>query len=534
VRELEARGEMMSQRLEEIRVEQSRLEAAAPDGTSPTVGRLLAELQAVAVQATSSGASAFLPSAEDVIAGDVLSAAQELHASITSLVEGSRARVLELQRVERGLADAAQRRARRRELLQQVSAQRAAAEVAEAALASLIEERETLARRLAEVRAAITAAKATADEFAAFLVSAEPFVDGESCPVCEQRITPADVAARLRERSQHIPDSLRMLEDERRTLEEQDAALKKRTAQPEASLVSLRDQIASLEMEQTRLDASETEWHAVLAAASLSDDPDPADVASGRQLQAARVTEGDQLTRQVDAVLVKARYLASEDRRSRLAEQERRLQEERSNAVAQGEHARASHKLLQGITAAAKESELDIVKRLTLEQKPLLNALYQRLRPHPILDQLDIDFGQFSQRGEVYFHAVAGDKRANVSAIFSSAQLNAVAICIFLSLNISAGEARVALLDDPIQNMDDFNALGLLDLLRSVSQGRQVVVSTHDAQLGELMRRKLRPLQLTRRTITHEFAGYDELGPRVDTKVDEFSEPPHLLPSLAA
>lgn len=129
---------------------------------------------------------------------------------------------------------------------------------------------------------------------------------------------------------------------------------------------------------------------------------------------------------------------------------------------------------------------------------------------------------------------MAGDKRANVSAIFSSAQLNAVAICIFLSLNISAGEARFALLDDPIQNMDDFNVLGLLDLLRSVSEGRQVVVSTHDAQLGELMRRKLRPLRLTLRTISHEFTGYDELGPRVETEVDEFSEPPQLLPSLVA
>ena len=101
------------------------------------------------------------------------------------------------------------------------------------------------------------------------------------------------------------------------------------------------------------------------------------------------------------------------------------------------------------------------------EQRPLLNALYRRLRPHPVLDQLDIEFGQFSQRGEVYFEAVAGEKRANVSAIFSSAQLNAVAICVFLATNVSAGETRFALLDDPIQNMDDFNVLGLLDLLRS-------------------------------------------------------------------
>ena len=60
------------------------------------------------------------------------------------------------------------------------------------------------------------------------------------------------------------------------------------------------------------------------------------------------------------------------------------------------------------------------------------------------------------------------------------------------------------------------------------------MVSTHDLQLGELMRRKLRPLQLTRRTITHAFTGYDEFGPRVETKIDEFSETPELLPALVA
>ncbi|MGB0090915.1 MAG: hypothetical protein WBP81_00010 [Solirubrobacteraceae bacterium] len=71
----------ISQRLEEIRVEQSRLEAGAPEGTSPTVERLLAELQAIAAHATSLGIAVFLPGPDALIAGDVLSAGQELRAS---------------------------------------------------------------------------------------------------------------------------------------------------------------------------------------------------------------------------------------------------------------------------------------------------------------------------------------------------------------------------------------------------------------------------------------------------------------------
>ncbi len=388
--------------------------------------------------------------------------------------------------------------------------------------------------RLAEVRAAIGAANATADEFAGFLLSAEEFVQADQCPVCEQPILPDQVRTRLRERAVQIPDSLRSLEQERRALEDGEHRLDEQVARPRVSLAGLRERIVALQDEQRRLEASEAEWQAALASAGLPGDPDPEEVSSQHQVEATRAAQGEQWMNDVDALLARARYLASEDRRSWLADEQQRLHAEQQAVLASAQRAQASRTLLQGVTAAAKESELEIVERLMLEQKPLLNALYQRLRPHPVLDQLDVEFGQFSQRGEVYFEAMAHETRANVSAIFSSAQLNAVAICIFLAINLSAGDARFALLDDPIQNMDDFNVLGLLDLLRSISAGREVVLSTHDAQLGELMRRKLRPLQLTRRTISHEFTGYDALGPQVKTEIDEFSETPEFLPALVA
>jgi hypothetical protein len=228
------------------------------------------------------------------------------------------------------------------------------------------------------------------------------------------------------------------------------------------------------------------------------------------------------------------RYLASADRRSQLVAEERRLHEDLEKASVELQRAYTAGAILRGIVGAAKSSEVNIVRQLMVEQQPLLNALYQRLRPHPVLDHLDVEFGQFGDRGEIYFQAVSGDTRANVSAIFSSAQLNSVAICIFLAHNISAGNGRFALLDDPIQNMDDFNVLGLLDLLRAISDGRQVILSTHDTQLGALMRRKLRPRQHGRRTITHEFMGYSESGPAVESRIDEFEQAPQILDTLVA
>jgi hypothetical protein len=85
------------------------------------------------------------------------------------------------------------------------------------------------------------------------------------------------------------------------------------------------------------------------------------------------------------------------------------------------------------------------------------------------------------------------------------------------------------MLDDPIQNMDDFNVLGLLDLLRNVGPERQLVISTHDEQLGELARQKLRPRDPGSRTITHSFENYDADGPQVKTLIDDYQAPRPLV-----
>lgn len=122
-----------------------------------------------------------------------------------------------------------------------------------------------------------------------------------------------------------------------------------------------------------------------------------------------------------------------------------------------------------------------------------------------------------------------------MSMMFSSAQLNAVAVCIFLSLSLlrPQGGFSWVLLDDPIQNMDDYNILGLVDLLRSIRGERQVIVSTHDEQIGELLRRKLRPQEPGQRTAVHRFVSIDKNGPKILSTVDEYRPAPFVLESVA-
>jgi energy-coupling factor transporter ATP-binding protein EcfA2 len=68
-------------------------------------------------------------------------------------------------------------------------------------------------------------------------------------------------------------------------------------------------------------------------------------------------------------------------------------------------------------------------------------------------------------------------------------------------------------LDDPLQNLDDVDLLGLVDLLRRITPHRQLVVTTHDRHFGALLARKLRPLDESRRVSVVDILGWDRSGP---------------------
>jgi hypothetical protein len=215
---------------------------------------------------------------------------------------------------------------------------------------------------------------------------------------------------------------------------------------------------------------------------------------------------------------------------------ELRLRNERAPLVEEEQRLKAAMSTLERLTRDAKAAEIEIVQGVIAAQMPVLRALYQRLNPHPLFDGLDVTYGNFDGKGEVYYRARRGDTTGNVSMMFSSAQLNAVGVCIFLSLSLMrpAGGVSWVLLDDPIQNMDDYNILGLVDLLRSFRGQRQVIVSTHDDQIGELLRRKLRPQRPEERTAVHRFLSIDEEGPRIVSTVDQFAAQPFVLEAATA
>ena len=139
---------------------------------------------------------------------------------------------------------------------------------------------------------------------------------------------------------------------------------------------------------------------------------------------------------------------------------------------------------------------------------------------------------------------VVKDEQADVTAdpllVFSSSQANVAALSYFLALGWAAGDGGLPflMLDDPLQSMDDVNALGFADLCRHVRRQRQLIVSTHDRRLAALLARKLAPRSERDRTKLIEFATWTSEGPQFEERWVESQthdgEARHLIHTDAA
>ena len=154
------------------------------------------------------------------------------------------------------------------------------------------------------------------------------------------------------------------------------------------------------------------------------------------------------------------------------------------------------------------------------EIEPILQRIFARIDPHPTFRDLKLATEFFRGKGrlDAEIHDMLESKFSKTpETVLSSSQLNALAVSIFLSLNLALPNLplQAALLDDPIQSLDDINLLGLVDLLRRTKDRRQLVVSTHDARFGKLLARKLRPASDEQTTSVIELRGWNRTGPEV-------------------
>ncbi len=166
--------------------------------------------------------------------------------------------------------------------------------------------------------------------------------------------------------------------------------------------------------------------------------------------------------------------------RQKVASAEQRLSKCRS-ASNQSKEALATIRRVQGEYVSEQLAQLE----------PLMLELYQRLRPH-----IDWPEVRYRLRGDVRrMLSLEIGQGLNPSFMFSSGQRRAAGLSFLLAVHLSRKWCRLEtlVLDDPVQHIDDYRALHLVEVLAAVRRtGRQILCTVEDDSLGKLLARRLR------------------------------------------
>ncbi|MCU4158414.1 hypothetical protein J1N10_20750, partial [Carboxylicivirga sp. A043] len=131
----------------------------------------------------------------------------------------------------------------------------------------------------------------------------------------------------------------------------------------------------------------------------------------------------------------------------------------------------------------------------------LINDLYKRIDPHPDYKRLKFicDFKDDKPKLNVCLYKDDSDEDPIIPNLyFSTAQLNILSLSIFLAKALNAKDdegnpIESIFIDDPIQSMDSINILSTIDLFRGivVNQKKQIILSTHDENFHNLLKKKM-------------------------------------------
>jgi DNA repair exonuclease SbcCD ATPase subunit len=144
----------------------------------------------------------------------------------------------------------------------------------------------------------------------------------------------------------------------------------------------------------------------------------------------------------------------------------------------------------QALHDAARRAAGETLGRRLERVLPLMSELYRRLRPHPVWSDIE-----YSIRGDVRrFLKLQVGNDLNPQFLFSSGQRRATGLAFLLSVNLSLAWSRWSsiMLDDPVQHVDDFRAVHLVEVMAQlVTEGRQIICAVEDAALADLLCRRL-------------------------------------------
>jgi exonuclease SbcC len=149
---------------------------------------------------------------------------------------------------------------------------------------------------------------------------------------------------------------------------------------------------------------------------------------------------------------------------------------------------------LTDIHQAATTAREELVKKALSELQSTIGSYYSKILGHPYFVNLQLIPEE--ERGKAIYRIRAWDKDFKqgtyVQTRFSNAQMNAVALSLFLSMSTRLqSNLGLILLDDPSQSMDKAHKDALCKLLGEILEERQVFVATHDTEFEQCLRKSL-------------------------------------------
>ncbi len=147
----------------------------------------------------------------------------------------------------------------------------------------------------------------------------------------------------------------------------------------------------------------------------------------------------------------------------------------------------------------------------------IINDIYKKIDPHPDFKTIKLEPQFDGIKPKLFIKAVNEENKDVIDPILylSSAQVNILSLSIFLAKALQNKDVMIntIFMDDPIQYLDSINVLSFIDLLRSITTDklidRQVVISTHDENFFNLLRKKFDPEYYNSKFI--EFESYGKL-----------------------
>lgn len=156
--------------------------------------------------------------------------------------------------------------------------------------------------------------------------------------------------------------------------------------------------------------------------------------------------------------------------------------------------------------------------------KATIQGVFEQINSHPTFTELDLVMGSYRNNNGLTINVskVNGNKEiiANAPYVFSSAQVNSIALSLFLAMTLKQKWSPLQLIgmDDPIQSMDEINVISFIDLLRLFidKHNKQIIISTHDYSFYKMMMKKFRYHQIT----IIEYEAYSDNGPSIKKQLE--------------